>query len=208
MAPGWYGFRHRTIFRIELEALARRWQGGGLLNVGCGHGADFLPFKDGFGLYGVDFSSGMLRYARRFAEKYGFRTELALADARRLPFADGVFDRAVSVATYHHIRDKEGRLLAFSELRRVLKPGGEAFVTVWNQWQPRFWSRGKEVMVPWRTRGKTLERYYYLFSYGEVTRLARAAGFKVLRAFPESSYRCPVKSFSRNICLLLRRGIG
>ena len=53
IAPGWYNFRHYSIFRAELEDLAGRWQKGRLLNVGSGHGADFLPFKDRFELYGV-----------------------------------------------------------------------------------------------------------------------------------------------------------
>ena len=52
IAPGWYHFRHHSIFTSELNALAERWQKGRLLNLGCGHGADFIPFKDSFELYG------------------------------------------------------------------------------------------------------------------------------------------------------------
>jgi len=58
IAPGWYNFRHWSIFRTELEALAQRWRQGKLLNLGCAHGPDFLSFHKGFELYGVDFSSG------------------------------------------------------------------------------------------------------------------------------------------------------
>ena len=36
IAPAWYNFRHYTIFKAELEALAVRWQKGRLLNLGCG----------------------------------------------------------------------------------------------------------------------------------------------------------------------------
>ena len=103
-------------------------------------------------------------------------------------------------------KGKEERLKAFQELGRVLKPGGEAFITVWNRWQPRFWFHRKEVAVSWQTKEKTLSRYYYLFSYHELEELAEKAGFEVLKSFPESAYRYPVKSFSRNICLLVRRG--
>ena len=205
IAPAWYNFRHWSIFRTELETLARRWQCGKLLNVGCGHGADFLPFRQSFELYGVDFSSEMLRFAEKYSRKFGFTVHLTRADVGRLPYADDSFDRAISVATYHHVKGKKERLTALQELRRVLKPGGEAFVTVWNRWQPRFWFRHKEVAVPWRTREKTLYRYYYLFSYPELAGLAQEAGFEVLKSFPESAYRLPVKFFSRNICLLLKK---
>jgi ubiquinone/menaquinone biosynthesis C-methylase UbiE len=205
IAPGWYGFRHWTIFRRELEEMAERWRGGRLLNVGCGHGPDFLPLREKFELYGVDFSSQMLNFARKYAEKFGLAINLVLADAVYLPFSDNAFDWAISVATYHHIKGSRERLTAWRELRRVLKPGGEAFITVWNRYQPAFWFKGKETLVPWHTKETTLYRYYYLFSYGELEKLAQQAGFKLLKAFPESTYHFPMRLFSRNICLLVRK---
>ena len=205
IAPGWYNFRHWSIFRSELEVLAKRWQGGRLLNLGCAHGPDFLPFIQSFELYGVDFSREMLRFARKYSQKFDFAVNLTMADISYLPYAEQTFDWVVSVATYHHLKG-EALPAALSELRRVLKPGGEAFITVWNRWQPRFWFSGREVAVPWRMRGKTLYRYYYLFSYPELVRLVKQAGFEVLKSFPESSYRFPLKFFSRNICLLVKRG--
>jgi len=205
IASSWYNFRHWTIFPSELEALAQRWQKGRLLNIGCGHGPDFLPFRQDFDLYGVDFSTEMLKFARKYSQKFGFAVELTLADVRHLPYPDATFDWAISVATYHHIKGGEQQA-ALDELRRVLKPAGEAFITVWNRWQPRFWFKPREVAVPWRKQGKTLYRYYYLFSYPELEELVSRVGFKVLKSFPENSYRFPLKFFSRNICLLVKRG--
>ncbi len=205
IAPGWYSFRHWSIFRSELEALAQRWQMGRLLNLGCAHGPDFLPFRDGFDLYGVDFSTEMLRFARKYSQKFNLAVNLTLADVSSLPYPDETFDWAISVATYHHIKSGEKKRVALSELRRVLKPGGEAFITVWNHWQPRFWFKSKEVAVPWRKKDRTLYRYYYLFSYAELERLVKQAGFEVLKSFPESAYHFPLKFFSRNICLLVKR---
>jgi len=205
IAPGWYSFRHWSIFRSELEMLAQRWQKGRLLNIGCAHGPDFLPFTQSFDLYGADFSTEMLKLARKYAQKFNFAVSLSAAEVSHLPYADRTFDWAISVATYHHIKGREEKLAALSELRRVLKPGGEAFITVWNRWQPRFWFKPKEVAVPWRKRNKTLERYYYLFSYPELEKLVNRAGFEILKSSPESSYRFPIKFFSRNICLLVRK---
>lgn len=204
IAPGWYNFRHWSIFRDELEGLARRWQRGKLLNLGCAHGPDFLPFQTGFELYGVDFSREMLRFAQRYAQKFSLSINLIQAEVSHLPCGDEAFDWAISVATYHHIIDKEERLTALRELRHILKPGGEAFITVWNHWQPRFWFRRHEIAVPWRTKDETLYRHYHLFSYPELEKLARQAGFQVLKSFPENTYRFPLKFFSRNICLLLK----
>ncbi len=229
IAPARYNLHHWTRFRHELETLASRWrevppfevQEGRrtsiLLNLGCGHGADFLPFKaqegrqaslpfiSGFELYGVDFSPVMLELAQKYAKKFGFTANLILADVLYLPFPDETFDKAISVATYHHIKGKNERQKAFNELRRILKPGGEAFITVWNRWQPGFLFRGKEAEIPWRTKEGTLYRYYYFFSYPELEKLAEQAGFIVLKSFPESSYHFPLKFFSSNICLLVKK---
>ena len=108
------------------------------------------------------------------------------------------------MATYHHLGRGEHQK-ALAQLKRVLKPGGEAFITVWNRGQPRFWFKPKEVKVPWRQPAQTLYRDYYLFSYAELQSLAKQAGFEVLRSFPESAYRFPLKFFSKNICLLVKK---
>jgi ubiquinone/menaquinone biosynthesis C-methylase UbiE len=204
IAESWYNFRHRTIFPVELEDLARRWQRGRLLNVGCAHGPDFPPFSKDFELY-IDVSGKMLELARKYAEKFKFSVNLAQADARELPFADNYFDWAIAVATYHHIEGEAERLKALKELYRVLKPGGEAFITAWNRWQPRFWFKSKDTQIPWKSKDGTINRYYHLFSYKELEKLVRRAGFKVLKSFPESRYRFPVKTFSRNVCLLVKK---
>jgi tRNA (uracil-5-)-methyltransferase TRM9 len=205
MAPGWYGFRHHSIFRPELESLAVRWQKGRLLNIGCGHGPDFIPFKDGFELYGLDFSTEMIKLARRYSHKFEFPVNLQVADALHLPFADNAFHWAIAVASYHHLRGHIDQTAALLELKRVMKPGAEAFLTVWNRGQPRFWLAGRETSVPWKAQGAVVQRYYYLFTYGEFEGLVKKAGFRVLRSFPENNYHFPVKYFSRNICLLVQK---
>src|SRR3990172_1804990 len=72
IAPARYGLHHWTRFRRELDTLASKWQNGRLLNLGCGHGADFLPFKDNFELYGADFSAVELELAQKYALKFDF----------------------------------------------------------------------------------------------------------------------------------------
>ena len=205
IAPGWYGFRHRSIFSKELGALAERWQRGKLLNLGCAHGPDFPPFKENFELYGVDFSAEMIKLAGKYAHKFNLTVKLKVADIRELPYHDENFDWAIAIATYHHIKGETARLAALEELKRVLKPGGEAFITVWNHWQPRFWFKTREAYIPWRQKEETLHRYYYLFSYSRLEKLVKQAGFRVLTSFPENSYHFPLKFFSRNICLLLKK---
>jgi tRNA (uracil-5-)-methyltransferase TRM9 len=204
IAESWYRIRHWPLLKEELEELATRWQSGKLLNVGCAHGPDFLPFTQGFELWGVDSSPGMLKQALRYSAKFKFYVNLTAADASFLPFPNNTFDWAISVATYHHIKGREEREKAFVELKRVLKPEGEAFLTVWNHGQPRFWLKSKEQQVPWRLKGETVYRYYHLFSYGELRKLLSKAGLKIINMSPEKSYHLPIRNFSRNICVLVK----
>jgi len=204
IAESWYRVRHWPLLRQELEELARRWQGGRLLNLGCGHGPDFLPFRQGFELWGIDFSSQMLKQAQRYSTKFNFYVNLVAADILSLPFSDHTFDWAIAVATYHHIKGQNERERAFYELKRVLKPEGEAFLTVWNRGQPRFRVKSPEQEVPWSLGGETVYRYYHLFSYGELKRLLTKVGFEILSIAPERSYHFPIKNLSRNICVLLK----
>ena len=205
IAESWYRVRHWPLLRDDLNALAARWQGGKLLNVGCAHGPDFLCFREGFKLYGVDSSPAMLRQAVRYSAKFRFYVNLSVADALFLPFPDNTFDWVISVATYHHIKGREERKSAFEELRRILKPQGEAFVTVWNRGQPRFWFKPKEQQVPWRLRERTVYRYYHLFSYSEFRTLLIRTGWQVVAMSPEKAYHFPIRNFSRNICALVRK---
>ena len=204
IAESWYGVRHWPLLKKELEEMAERWQGGKLLNVGCAHGPDFLAFNRSFELWGVDSAPAMLRQALRYSAKQGLYVNLMAADALFLPFPQHTFDCAISVATYHHIKGDQERERAFAELRRVLKPRSEAFLTVWNYGQPRFWLKSQEQQVPWKLKEETVYRYYHLFSYGELRKSLIKAGWEIVSMFPERSYRFPVRSFSRNICVLVR----
>ena len=209
IAESWYNYRHRTIFHKELENLAARWGKGRLLNVGCGHGPDFIPFaKGGFELHGIDVSAKMLELGLKYAQKYNFNAEFKQADARQITYPDGFFDFAIAVASYHHIEGEAERLKALEELKRALKPGAEAFITVWNKWQPKFWFTSKDTMVPWKSKEEMLYRYYHLFSYGEAAKWVRKADFELVDIYPESRYKFPVKFFSRNICMVVRKRPG
>jgi tRNA (uracil-5-)-methyltransferase TRM9 len=205
IAESWYQFRHWSRFSEELEEMAARWGRGKLLNIGCAHGPDFLPFKNGFELWGVDFSSQMLKMAQKYIDKFNLKVKLTLSDATSLPYSDNSFDYAIAIAVYHNIGGDKQRRKALRELKRVLKPGGEAFITVWNKWQPGFWLSGKEIYMPWKSRGKTYYRYYYLFSYPELRSLLTRTGFEIVSISAEKSFRFPLHFLSRNICALIKK---
>jgi len=69
----------------------------------------------------TDISPGMLRVLEGNADRLGLDVRTEACDAARLPFDDGSFDLVLGHAVLHHLPDLGA---AFSEFRRVLRPGG------------------------------------------------------------------------------------
>lgn len=207
IAPTWYGVRHWPLLRQQLEDLARRWGHGRIANLGCGTGADFLPFAAAFELVGLDFSRGMLREGLRHKAAHDLSAALVQGDLERMPFADCSFDHAVGVACYHHIQGESARRKAFSELRRILRPAGEAFLSVWNHDQPRFRTLPQDQSVPWRVGNFTVERYYHLYTRDEFAAALQQSGLEVIQLGYGTTGRHDSRADSRNICALARRSV-
>jgi SAM-dependent methyltransferase len=74
---------------------------------------------------GVDIAQPALDVAKQAMLEAGVAVlpALVLADAKKLPFADASFDRIFFLGVLDHMHDWELEA-AFSEFKRVLKPGG------------------------------------------------------------------------------------
>lgn len=140
-----------------LAATAELAEGAGLqaghsvLDVGCGIGgpARFLAETYGCRVTGIDLSENFVDAARYLTERTG-QTGLVsfrIASALALPFDAGGFD---AVLLQHVAMNIEDRAQLYTEIRRVLKPGGRfaTFDVVAREGEPHF-------PLPWARDPKT-----------------------------------------------------
>ncbi len=85
--------------------------------------------QHGYEAWGVDCSAEQLERARQFCVQHQVEVNLRLGDMRALPFEDESFDALYEHFSMCHL-SKADTAAALSEMRRVLKPRGLAFVGV------------------------------------------------------------------------------
>lgn len=177
IAEQWYHFRQQQFKDVkeEIEKLIKLKKGK-ILEIGCGNCRNLKDFaKAGFVCYGIDFSRKMLKFARLYCKKYGFKVILKKAKVESLPFKNNTFDYLLAIAILHHLKPRQ-QIKAVKEMYRVLKDDGLALISVWNKK-----SKLKEEFVPWKIKNKIYLRYYYFFSLEELKKLFYEEGFKILK---------------------------
>lgn len=112
---------------------------GGLrvLDVGCGQGIDLMRYaRAGADVSGIDLTPRHAELARMHLSALGLRATILDGDAESMPFADQSFDRVTSNGVLHHTPDMPA---ALREIRRVLVPGGQARLIVYNRRSFHYW---------------------------------------------------------------------
>lgn len=126
--------RNRYDLQPEIFNFAQftRFHNKRLLEVGVGAGTDFIQWiRAGAECYGIDLTPEAIDHVNRRLEVYGLECkDLLVADAEDLPFVDNYFDLIYSWGVIHH---SPNTIKALEEIIRVLKPGGEAKVMIYNR---------------------------------------------------------------------------
>jgi len=114
------------IYRFTLNTLINSFEGGLVLDIGCGH--SILPLllrKFGFQVIALDISRDGLNWqVNRNAGVWAI-----LASAEKLPLKQGVFHAVTAISSLEHIPN-DGDKNATEEIGRVLKTGGIAIIDV------------------------------------------------------------------------------
>jgi SAM-dependent methyltransferase len=110
-------------FTRLLAKLAEVRKGEKVLDVGCGAGgpARVLAAEKGAIVTGIDIAAGLIELAKKLGEISGIPATFQEANALQLPFEDASFDL---VWTQHAAGTIADKAKFYSEMRRVLRPGG------------------------------------------------------------------------------------
>lgn len=165
-----------------------RYRGKRVLEVGVGVGTDHVQFaRSGAIMSGVDITPRSIELTRANLARFGFSSDLRVADAEALPFSDHTFDAVYSFGVLHHTPDTPH---AVREVHRVLKPGGVAIIALYHRhslvywFNVRIWERIVHRRFLHETLPDTLSRVEYtqgqakplvqLFSIKEVRKMCAA----------------------------------
>ena len=147
-------------------------RGDHVLDIGCGIGgaARFMASETGCRVTGLDLTPEFIETAQRLTEKTGLgaNVNFEVASALHMPFADGAFDKAITLHVAMNIQDRAG---LYGEIARVVKRG--ATFCVYDVMK-----RGEDAVtypVPWAETADTS----HLTTPDEMLTLLDAAGFEV-----------------------------
>jgi SAM-dependent methyltransferase len=145
---------------IQSFAQFTRYHGKRVLEVGFGAGTDFIQWlRAGAVASGIDLTQEALENLRHRVQVYGLPSpeRIEVADAERLPFPSESFDLGYSFGVLHHTPDTEK---AIAELLRVIRPGGEMKIMLYNRWSIfafNLWARHALLRgQPWKSLGWAL----------------------------------------------------
>lgn len=114
-----------VMYRRRVELCLNECKGGeSILEVGFGTGLTFLNLHEMYQqICGLDLAVNVNEIHSVF-EPLGIQTELKNGSVLEIPYTDNRFDTVLLISILEHLKPIE-QIQAFSEIRRVLKPGGQ-----------------------------------------------------------------------------------
>lgn len=165
---------------------------GLVIDIGCGTGRNMIK-KEALKYYGVDFSEGQLKHAKKHIKKGKINARVFKSEVYNLDkkiFKNEMFDSGLFMATLHCIENKKNRKLALNEFYRILKKGAEALISVWDSEDNRFKcvDNNGDIYMSWKEDNTPYMRYYYLYKKDEIIKLLERVGFKILEIYDKREH--------------------
>jgi ubiquinone/menaquinone biosynthesis C-methylase UbiE len=108
------------------------YKGKKLLEVGCGAGIDLVHFAGGgANVTGIDLSRTAIDLACKNMDLHGQSADLQVMNGESMQFPDNMFDVVYAHGVLQYTADAEKMI---AEIYRVLRPGGEGILMVYNKY--------------------------------------------------------------------------
>lgn len=115
----------------------KAFQGRKVLEVGLGYGTVAQKIAAAGAEYtALDIANGPVQMVRHRLSQNDLSGDARVGSILDAPFEDDTFDYVVAIGCYHHTGNMQ---LALDETYRILKPGGQAIVMVYNALSYRRW---------------------------------------------------------------------
>jgi len=163
-------------------------------DIGCGNGKNMMHHPN-LNFEGMDVCPEFIKICidRGLTVREG--------DILNIPYDTNYFDHTICIAVIHHLRTREERVKAISELLRVTNQNGKILIYVWsfNQYDAteRRKFTTKDEMVPFfdKISGQTFYRYYHLYDMEELIAEVNSVSdyeFEIERSFNDRNNECVI----------------
>ena len=100
-----------------------------------------------------------------------------------IPLKSNSADAIICIAVFHHLENKENRVKALLEMKRLIKINGKIMLSVWSINQPQktrrsFNNYGNNIVL-YNKYGTIYERFYYIFKIDEMHQLFTLCGLTI-----------------------------
>lgn len=114
-----------SLYRRRVELCLAQCKGGEtILEVGFGSGLTFLNLNEIYKhIYGLDLTCDV-DIVRDVFDQHNIHPDLRNGNVLHMPYADNQFDTVLLISILEHLKPAELHQ-AFTEIKRVLKPGGQ-----------------------------------------------------------------------------------
>jgi len=119
-------------------------RGSDVLEIGLGYGTLSQKIAEAGARYsGLDIAAGPVQMVNARLAQRGLAGRAVRGSMLECPFPDASFDCVVSIGCFHHTGNAQR---CMDETLRVLRPGGHAYLMVYNRFSLRQWKD-----FPWQT---------------------------------------------------------
>jgi alkylated DNA repair protein alkB family protein 8 len=147
-------------------------------DIGCGNGRNMINNNaKNLNFIGIDNCENFVKICK------SKNLNVLCENMTSISLANASADALMCIAVFHHLENKEHRIKALLEMKRLIKHNGKILLSVWSINQPpktrRSFSNYGNNIVLWNKYGKTYERFYYIYKLDELKILFNLCGLTI-----------------------------